>query len=63
MQKRCSPLLGIDVWGELSLSAVVLLVISATEHAYYLKHTNKRAAYVANMLQIVNVRPRASPIF
>ena len=27
-----------------------------TEHAYYLKHANKRAPYIANMVQIINVR-------
>ena len=31
---------------------------SATEHAYYLKHANKRAPYLANMMQIINVRAR-----
>jgi superoxide dismutase, Fe-Mn family len=32
------PILGIDVW----------------EHAYYLKHQNKRADYVTNFMQLVN---------
>jgi superoxide dismutase, Fe-Mn family len=32
------PILGIDVW----------------EHAYYLKHQNKRADYVTNFMQLIN---------
>lgn len=65
VQQRCRPLLGIDVWGKrprfalalLLLFVLALLFTSAAEHAYYLKHANKRAPYVANMLQIINVRP------
>ncbi len=59
VQRNCTPLLGIDVWGEIAriqLSVSSLLFTSAAEHAYYLKHANKRAPYVANMLLIINVR-------
>ena len=59
VQSSCNPLLGIDVWGALPLrpfppppSCLTL----HTEHAYYLKHANKRAPYIANMVQIINVR-------
>jgi hypothetical protein len=34
----------------------VYLLTYAAEHAYYLKHTNRRASYLANMLHIINVR-------
>jgi superoxide dismutase len=58
-QRNCTPLLGIDVWGEIALTQLFvlsLLFTSAAEHAYYLKHANKRAPYIANMLLIINVR-------
>ena len=58
VQSSCKPLLGIDVWGALPLRTFPppSCLTRHTEHAYYLKHANKRAPYIANMVQIINVR-------
>ena len=37
-ERKGTPIIGIDVW----------------EHAYYLKHQNKRADYLTGIWQVIN---------